>query len=139
MEVWILASFRTGRLILFVVLVPACWVGAAAARGPKLEKTKRYARDHLIVKFKEQARAVGLRALQAKAPGRAVRTFRSSGAVLIKLAPGQDDPVLISRQCLHARRLKLRHPRTHQPMELEAPLPDDIAGVLAALRTHRGT
>ena len=58
---------------------------------------------------------------------------------LTELAPGQDDPVLISRQCLHARRLKLRHPRTHQPMELEAPLPDDIAGVLAALRTHRGT
>ena len=38
------------------------------------------------------------------------------------------------RQCLHARRLRLQHPRTHEEVEFEAPLPADMAELLAWLR-----
>jgi 23S rRNA pseudouridine1911/1915/1917 synthase len=45
--------------------------------------------------------------------------------------------VLLARQALHARRLRLVHPETGEPLEVEAPLPADIAAVLAELCTHR--
>ena len=48
-----------------------------------------------------------------------------------------DSLVLLTRQALHARRLRFVHPRTGQAMEIEAPLPDDMAGVLAELREYR--
>jgi 23S rRNA pseudouridine1911/1915/1917 synthase len=38
------------------------------------------------------------------------------------------------RQALHAARLGLVHPRTQQPQHWEAPLPDDMAQLLLALR-----
>lgn len=38
------------------------------------------------------------------------------------------------RQLLHARRLALRHPTTDEPLAFEAPLPEDFAICLAALR-----
>ncbi|HHM04875.1 MAG TPA: 23S rRNA pseudouridine(1911/1915/1917) synthase RluD [Gammaproteobacteria bacterium] len=38
------------------------------------------------------------------------------------------------RQALHARRLALRHPRRGEPVSWEAPLPDDICQLLAALK-----
>jgi len=38
------------------------------------------------------------------------------------------------RQALHARLLALTHPITGEPLELEAPLPDDMEALLAALR-----
>lgn len=44
------------------------------------------------------------------------------------------DRVLINRQALHAHTLRLTHPFTGQPMEFVAPLPEDMAGTLAALR-----
>ncbi len=50
----------------------------------------------------------------------------------------EDDFVLLQRQALHARRLRLAHPRTGRPLEVEAPLPDDMAAVLEALRAYRG-
>ena len=34
-----------------------------------------------------------------------------------------DDDVLLERQALHARRLRLLHPATGKPLEVEAPLP----------------
>jgi len=49
----------------------------------------------------------------------------------------QDTLVLLQRQALHARRLRFAHPETGEPLEIEAPLPDDIAAVLAALREFR--
>jgi 23S rRNA pseudouridine1911/1915/1917 synthase len=52
------------------------------------------------------------------------------------LPPEQDEP-LLDRQALHAFRLRLRHPRRPQILELEAPLPPDIEKTLAALRRHR--
>jgi 23S rRNA pseudouridine1911/1915/1917 synthase len=49
----------------------------------------------------------------------------------------EDDIILLDRQALHARRLKIRHPMTQQPLEFEAPLPDDLQTTLAALRQFR--
>ena len=50
--------------------------------------------------------------------------------------PGDDD-VVLSRQALHARRIKLAHPATGDPIEFTAPLPADIEAVLNELRTSR--
>ncbi len=52
-------------------------------------------------------------------------------------APGNASALLatIPRQALHAWRLGLLHPRTHQELAWEAPLPEDFASLLAALRT----
>jgi 23S rRNA pseudouridine1911/1915/1917 synthase len=41
----------------------------------------------------------------------------------------------VSRQFLHARRLRFKHPLTGEHLELEAPLPEDLATVLELLRT----
>jgi 23S rRNA pseudouridine1911/1915/1917 synthase len=48
-----------------------------------------------------------------------------------------DETVLLDRQALHARRLKIHHPKTREPLEFVAPLPSDIEAVLAALREFR--
>jgi len=54
---------------------------------------------------------------------------------------GPDAPdagrVLLDRQALHAHALHLDHPITGAPMSLMAPLPEDMAAALAALRAHR--
>jgi 23S rRNA pseudouridine1911/1915/1917 synthase len=41
---------------------------------------------------------------------------------------------LLSRQALHAARLGLNHPVSHQDLEWEAPLPDDLRVLIDALR-----
>jgi 23S rRNA pseudouridine1911/1915/1917 synthase len=48
-----------------------------------------------------------------------------------------DAQVLLDRQALHARRLRIRHPISGEPLELVAPLPADLVAVLAALRQFR--
>jgi 23S rRNA pseudouridine1911/1915/1917 synthase len=48
-----------------------------------------------------------------------------------------DETVLLERQALHARRLKIRHPETGELMEFVAPIPADLERVLAALREFR--
>jgi len=48
-----------------------------------------------------------------------------------------EDRVILNRQALHARRLRLLHPTTGEPIELTAPLPADLLGVLELLRQHR--
>lgn len=47
------------------------------------------------------------------------------------------DEVLLNRQALHAQRLRLNHPITGKPLELTAPLPEDLHRLLSALRTYR--
>jgi 23S rRNA pseudouridine1911/1915/1917 synthase len=47
---------------------------------------------------------------------------------------GDDDTVILSRQALHAHRLKLAHPITNEPLVVTAPLPPDMEAILAALR-----
>jgi 23S rRNA pseudouridine1911/1915/1917 synthase len=48
-----------------------------------------------------------------------------------------DHHVLLSRQALHARRLKLKHPSTGEPLEFLAPLPTDLEVLLSELRRYR--
>ncbi len=48
-----------------------------------------------------------------------------------------DKTVLLTRQALHARRLKLRHPGTGKPLEVTAPVAADIEAVLVELRRYR--
>ena len=47
---------------------------------------------------------------------------------------GHDEPARLERQALHAHRLKVNHPMTGQRMNFEAPIPEDIEGVLRFLR-----
>jgi 23S rRNA pseudouridine1911/1915/1917 synthase len=61
---------------------------------------------------------------------------------LSDLVPGlsglaNEDELLLSRQALHAHRLRLRHPRRGHLLEAEAPLPAEFQRTLAALRRHR--
>ena len=46
-------------------------------------------------------------------------------------------PVAFSRQALHAHRLSFRHPADGRLLSFEAPLPTDLAGLLARLRRSR--
>ena len=48
-----------------------------------------------------------------------------------------DETVLLERHALHARRLRFVHPSTGKSIEIEAPLPDDIAATLCGLREYR--
>jgi 23S rRNA pseudouridine1911/1915/1917 synthase len=45
-----------------------------------------------------------------------------------------DSEVILARQALHARRIKLTHPASGEPIEFVAPLPPDLTTVLTALR-----
>ncbi len=47
---------------------------------------------------------------------------------------GPDGAILLDRTPLHASSLELTHPATGEPLRLEAPLPDDLARLLALLR-----
>ncbi|MDR0571142.1 MAG: RluA family pseudouridine synthase [Clostridiales Family XIII bacterium] len=47
---------------------------------------------------------------------------------------GRPAPWLIERQALHAARLSFRNPRTGEPMDVEAPLPEDMARLIEGLR-----
>jgi len=49
----------------------------------------------------------------------------------------EDSEIVLNRQALHARRLKIRHPVSGQPLEFTAPIPEDIQGVLDLLRQFR--
>ncbi len=49
----------------------------------------------------------------------------------------EKDELLLSRQALHAARLRFQHPRTKKIMEVEAPLPAEFAHTLEALRQYR--
>jgi len=48
-----------------------------------------------------------------------------------------DHLVLLARQALHASRLRFLHPASGEPLQIEAPLPDDMATVLSELRAYR--
>ncbi|MEJ2700574.1 MAG: pseudouridine synthase, partial [Desulfuromonadales bacterium] len=48
--------------------------------------------------------------------------------------PDQNGEMVYPRQMLHAWKLSLDHPVTGEYLALEAPLPEDMAGILASLR-----
>lgn len=52
---------------------------------------------------------------------------------LLGRQPADDEAPLIERQALHAHRIAIAHPATGARMEFTAPLPADIAALLAAL------
>jgi len=49
---------------------------------------------------------------------------------------GSTDP-FFTRQALHAWRLRFTHPISEEPMQVQAPLPDDFKHLLSMLRKHR--
>lgn len=51
--------------------------------------------------------------------------------------PVRGDRVLLDRHALHAMRIAFVHPVSGQEMAFEAELPEDLEGVLMALRIHR--
>jgi len=53
------------------------------------------------------------------------------------LPPTWKNPVVLSRQPLHAAEIVLRHPRTGEEVRFTAPLPADLTDVLRLLREHR--
>lgn len=53
------------------------------------------------------------------------------------LFTADDAEIVLSRQALHAARIKLTHPATRLPIEFIAPMPADLAVVLAILRQSR--
>jgi len=63
-----------------------------------------------------------------------------SSLSLSDLVPGLEpakDELILTRQALHARRLRFSHPRTKRIVEVEAPLPEEFQKALEALRLHR--
>lgn len=44
-----------------------------------------------------------------------------------------DEEIVLTRQALHASAIELKHPTTHLPLRIEAPLPADLQQVLALL------
>ncbi len=48
-----------------------------------------------------------------------------------------DATVIMGRQALHARLIKISHPATDQSLVIEAPIPADFQNLLSALQTHR--
>ena len=53
------------------------------------------------------------------------------------VANGADEQVLLDRQALHAERLEFTHPHSGERVAFSAPLPSDMAQVIAALQAHR--
>ncbi len=49
--------------------------------------------------------------------------------------PHEAEGPLITRQALHAHTIEFRHPRTKEPMKLEAPLPSDFTETLKELQS----
>lgn len=50
----------------------------------------------------------------------------------------EDDQVILARQALHAWKLTFPHPETEKELQIEAPLPEDMAEVLENLQCFRG-
>ena len=46
----------------------------------------------------------------------------------------EDEPPILTRQALHARKLTITHPQSGKPMTFEAPIPNDIQGVIDLLK-----
>lgn len=51
--------------------------------------------------------------------------------------PEEEDIQLLSRQALHAYRIRFEHPRTGKVVEFTAPLPAEFQNTLEALRKHK--
>jgi 23S rRNA pseudouridine1911/1915/1917 synthase len=56
---------------------------------------------------------------------------------LVSGLESESDQVLLSRQALHAHRLRFKHPRKGTVVEIKAPLPEEFERTLEALRRYR--
>lgn len=65
------------------------------------------------------------------------RSNMSLGQIQALAPDAPEDRVLLDRQALHARQLRLYHPMKGRLMEFDAPLHDDMQSVLDALRECR--
>jgi len=83
--------------LLLVAALVSLQALAYAASGPKIERTRRYARDHLIVKYKKRTPKGSMKALRTRIKARRLRKFRYSGSVLLKLDAGEDVDAVIDR------------------------------------------
>ncbi|MBA2114007.1 RluA family pseudouridine synthase [Bremerella alba] len=54
-----------------------------------------------------------------------------------EIARTDDEQIILARTALHARRLKINHPVTGEPLEFEAPIPEDLHSTLEILRKYR--
>ena len=130
---------------------------SSTARSPSIRCTaRRWPRSATMTKAARRRRSTGGGAVSRFCGGagdaqdgphapdpRAPGPYRSAGALRsgvwhrAELTRGEirgdsgDTTVLLDRQALHARRLRFLHPRTGEPLEIEAPLPADMAAVLA--------
>lgn len=59
---------------------------------------------------------------------------RYGGGYRLEVGTGDGRTAILERYALHAARLSFRHPMTGAEMELEAPLAEDLASVVALLR-----
>jgi 23S rRNA pseudouridine1911/1915/1917 synthase len=80
--------------------------------------------------------SVGCPVLADKAYSGRDRILLSDLAPPGSLALGEDE-LLLERQALHARRIRFRHPRRGEWIEISAPLPPDMQRTLDSLRFHR--
>ena len=65
------------------------------------------------------------------------RRYGARGIVPPGAPPGSLTTIRdFGRQALHAARLAFEHPESGEPMRFESTLPDDLTGLLAALRDH---
>jgi hypothetical protein len=60
--------------------------------------------------------------------------FQTQDFELYPLCIQLDSFIFFYRLALHSSRLHLRHPVTHEPLELYSELPNDIASLLEVLR-----
>ena len=80
--------------------------------------------------------SVGCPVLADKAYSGRDRVLLSDLAPPGSIAP-EDDVLLIERQALHAHRIRFRHPRRGEWIEIAAALPPDFERTLTALRKYR--
>jgi 23S rRNA pseudouridine1911/1915/1917 synthase len=66
------------------------------------------------------------------------RLYGGRADVTLRGLLGEKHPetVVLSRQALHAHRIRIKHPDTQAPLEFVAPLPEDLQQVIDLLRTR---
>jgi 23S rRNA pseudouridine1911/1915/1917 synthase len=111
--------------------------------------------------IQEETRPGDPRGLEARSDYRVVETFRESSLVEVRLVTGKRNqirlqaqlrghvlvgeqryvngperarPIAFPRQALHASRLVFRHPVDNRRLHFEAPVPQDLAGLIERLR-----
>ncbi len=69
------------------------------------------------------------------------KTYSGRDRITLGEIAGNEDPesdtVLLSRQALHAYRLRFTHPRKDMVISIEAPIPNDMVQTMSALRKYR--